>query len=187
MGLHGFATYWALLACMQREDGDWSGGRGSYLQSIVEDIGSGGHCKDEQEQDEKAHFPVVGCHALRGVQDCAHQLTCIASSIFDGVHIVPSLEGGKQAPTDKVQRSAAPSNHVHLPWEVSKPVRSTTARQPLSGVRMRALLSPVCCRIFVPLKSTWFLSRLMLRRDSGSTCTTSLPSRNYNKDAFEAT
>ncbi len=56
------------------------------------------------------------------------------------------------------------------PWEVSKPVRSTTARQPLSGVRMRALLSPVCCRILVPLNSMWFLSRLMLRRDSGSTC-----------------
>lgn len=38
-----------------------------------------------------------------------------------------------------------------VPWEVSKPVRSTTARQPPSGVRMRASLSaPVCCRMRVP-------------------------------------
>lgn len=83
------------------------------------------------------------------------------------------------------------------PCAVSNPVRSTTARQPPSGVlrsgtlsqharclerlrfslcveqrpchnersvrrtkphRMRASLSPVCCRILVPPNSTWFLS-----------------------------
>ncbi len=56
------------------------------------------------------------------------------------------------------------------PCAVSKPVRSTTARQPPSGVRTRAPLSPVCCSTLVPLNSTWFLCRLMLRRWCGSTC-----------------
>ena len=36
-----------------------------HLQSIVEDIGGGCHCEDEKEEDEQAHFPVVGCDALR--------------------------------------------------------------------------------------------------------------------------
>ena len=48
-------------------------------------------------------------------------------------------------------------------------MRRTTARQPPSGVRMEAFLSSVCCSTFVPLKSTKFLSRLMLRQSLGST------------------
>ncbi len=40
-------------------------GRRFYLQSIVEDVGGSGNSKDEQEEDEEAHFPVVGCDSLR--------------------------------------------------------------------------------------------------------------------------
>mmetsp|Transcript_37477 Transcript_37477/g.94597 ORF Transcript_37477/g.94597 Transcript_37477/m.94597 type:complete len:267 (-) Transcript_37477:946-1746(-) len=57
---------------------------------------------------------------------------------------------------------------MRRPWEVSNPVRSTKARQPPSGVRMRPALSPVCCRILVPPNRMWFLSSFMLRVALGS-------------------
>ncbi len=52
---------------------------------------------------------------------------------------------------------------INLPCSVSKPLRITNAKHPLSGVRIRACLSPVCCNILVPPNNTCRLSRLMLR------------------------
>ena len=47
------------------------------------------------------------------------------------------------------------------PCAVPKPVRSTTARQPPSGVRILADLSPTACSSLVPPNRTCILSRLM--------------------------
>mmetsp|Transcript_20169 Transcript_20169/g.50755 ORF Transcript_20169/g.50755 Transcript_20169/m.50755 type:complete len:206 (+) Transcript_20169:2682-3299(+) len=61
---------------------------------------------------------------------------------------------------------------ISWPWALSKPVRSTTARHPPSGVFMCAppRRAAVCCRILVPPNRTCCLLALMLNRRCGSRC-----------------
>ena len=55
----------------------------------------------------------------------------------------------------------------HAPWAVPNPVRSTTARQPPSGVLILAPLSPVDCSSLVPPNRTCMRSRLMFSLQGG--------------------
>lgn len=66
----------------------------------------------------------------------------------------------------------APATGCNLPCAVPKPVRSTTARQPPSGVLILALLSPLVCSSLVPPNSTCIRSRLMdsLHGKKGNCC-----------------